>query len=314
MPHTSELRGHLGILLAQVGTIAKSHSLAGDTGYAKALETVVSDLLYITRGWEMSDANVSGPNEPAIDLIRADHQLAVQVTIDATAEKARMTSKNLIKSRFNSTLREVIVTGVHNTPDGALDKIDNRVRRVPLTKLLAIYDPNTVTGSQIEKAWEYLERETKVRKLLAADDREAFDYVLSQLRCGAIRHMSHMEGNYSLMHSRFRKLRELILNGTVADVSHPGKPAVQYEDRSYRAVLTDIADLLQDINLIVDHSGVDLSGKSTIVDIGIDAADDINSKKRELMQIVDNFCKSNGHSHDVTPVDKPWRGDNPEED
>lgn len=304
----------MGDLLAQIGTIAKNRSLAGDTGYAKALETVVSDLLSITRGWKMSDANVSGPNEPAIDLVRADRLLAVQVTIDATAAKTRSTSDKLIKSSFNSTLREIIVTGVHNTPDGVPDTIDTRVKRVPLIDLLAIYDPNIVTVSTIQAVWEYLKRETKLGILLMAEDRDAFDYILSQLRCGAIRHVSFMEGNYSLMHDRFRKLRELILNGTVADVSHPGKPVALYQDRSYRDVLIKISDLLQDINMIVDHSGVDLSGKVTMVDIGPDAASSINSKKQELMQVVDNFCTSNGHSHDVTPLEKVWLGVSPEGD
>lgn len=272
------------------------------------------NLLQISRGWSMADANISGPNEAAIDLIRDDHQLAVQVTIDATATKVRKTSKKLTSSQYESTLKKIYVTGIHNCPTGTPDSIDKRIERITPIDLLGIYDTNLVDSAAVEKMWTYLQNETRLRTMLAVDDREAFDYILAQLRCGAIRHTNFMEGNYARMSDRITKLRELIHNGMIDSVIHPSKPVIQFEDKSYRNFLLDITDSLELINSIMDQSGQDLTDKYATVDIGQKAAGSINEVKLQIMRSIDEFCKIKGHSHDVTPVSKIYWGDEPEDD
>lgn len=304
VPYTSNLRSHLVDLLQEVGNAAKHRSLAGNTGYAKDLEEVVSNLLFYTRGWRMKNANQSGPNEVAIDLINADHSVAVQVTIDAIPSKVRNTAKRLLKSRYNSSLKQIYVTGVHKTPKGNVDGIDPRVKRISLVDLLSVYDHNTVSHSSIEKAWNYLRNETRLREMLAVEDRPAIDYILSQLRCGAIRHLNFMESNYARMYRRIIKLKELILNGTVSDISHPAKSPSAYSDKEYRDFSYRIADSLDEILRILDQSGADLSGNQQVIDIGHANAEAINVIKIDLMNMIDNFCRRKNHEHFVTPVDR----------
>lgn len=257
-----------------------AHSLNDVTS---ALEVLYREVLNLTQGWDLTSANFPDRNFPAVDLHDVGRRLAVQVTVTCDTDKIVKTQDTFQRHQLNTQYDHLIFVGIKSVKKSKY--LAPWAEQFTQSKLLNL---ENLDLTQLWALDERLANSIAWHQFTEQSDRHCFDVVLGVLDRDAIRHMTHVEGNFEDMLEALQEIKQVINQGQVRGTRIQAKPLSLYD--------TPYVQLLEDIDIHVGRmASIVKRNLQPYNFLPHPAADEVDRERRYLVDEVNNFCAANGH-------------------
>jgi hypothetical protein len=257
-----------------------AHSLNDVTS---ALEVLYREVLNLTHCWNLTSTNFPKRNFPAVDLHDIGQRLAVQVTVTCNTNKIVKTQDTFKRHNLDAEYDRLIFVGIKSAT-----KSKRLASWAEIFTQSALLNLENLDLAQLSVLDERLANSIPWHQFTEQSDRHCFDVVLGVLNRDAIRHMTHVEGNFDDMLLGLRQIKQIINQGHIDGTHVQAKPISLYD--------TPYVEILEDIDTHVGRM-------ASIVKRGLEpynflpstAADAVDEERRQLMRQVNEFCDAHAH-------------------
>lgn len=258
-----------------------AHSLNDVTS---ALEVLYREVLNLTHGWDLASANFPDRNFPAIDLHDVGRRLAVQVTVTCDTDKIVETQDTFQRHKLDARYDQLIFVGIKSVKKSS--------KLAPWAELFTQSKLLNLENLDLAQLWALDDRLAKSipwHQFTEQSDRHCFDVVLGVLDRDAIRHMTHVEGDFDDMIDALRQVKQIINQGQVRGTRIQAKPISLY-DTPYVQILEDIDTHVGRMASIIKRNLQPYNF------LPRPAADEVDRERRQLVDEVNDFCAAHVHN------------------
>jgi hypothetical protein len=258
-----------------------AHSLNDVTS---ALEVLYREVLNLTHGWDLTSANFPDRNFPAVDLHDVGRRLAVQVTVTCDTVKIVETQDTFLRHNLNARYDRLIFVGIKSVKTSS--KLASWASLFPQNKLLNL---ENLDLAQLWALDDRLANSIPWHQFTEQSDQHCFDVVLGVLDRDAIRHMTHVEGDFDDMLDALRQIKQIINQGQLRGTRIQAKSISLYEPH-YVQILEDIDTHVGRMASIVKRNLQPYNF------LPRPSADEVDRERQQLVDEVNEFCAKHGHS------------------
>lgn len=208
-----------------------AHSLNDVTS---ALEVLYREVLNLTQGWNLTSTNFPDRNFPAVDLHDVGGRLAVQVTVNCNTDKIVATQDTFQRHKLGDHYDRLVFVGIKSVKKSK--KLESWAEIIAQSELLNL---ENLDFAQLCALDDRLASSIPWHQFTEQSDRHCFDVVLGVLDRDAIRHMTHVEGDFDDMLDALRQIKQVINQGQVGGTRIQAKPLSLY-GAAYVQILEDI--------------------------------------------------------------------------
>ncbi len=248
-----------------------------------ALEVLYAEVLNLTRGWNLSSTNFPARNFPAVDLHDPVQRLAVQVTVTCDSGKITETQKTFERHNLGASYSRLVFVGIRSTTQSK--NLASWAEVFSQSDLLNLENLNL---SQLVTLDDRLAQSIQWHRFTQQSDQRCFEVVLGVVNRDAIRHMTHVEGDFDDMLTALRQIKQVINQGEIPGTSIIAKPLSLYA-APYIAILEEIDTRVGRMSSIVKR---DLQPHNFLP---YPAAREVDIERVHLIDSVNAFCMANQH-------------------
>lgn len=290
-----KIAGLVGALQAH----ATAHTTLGLNDVGKAVEILMKDVLKLSRGWNLENANKDQANHTAIDLYDDRQGIAVQVTLRADTAKRADTVKKFNAAGLRKKYAQLFLVGfVHAAkPRKATDEVTVlgpsewlNLAGLPLRDLIKI-------ESRLRQSYDF-------GALHPYSDLDCFKVIVDVMDRPAIFDPVHEERSLVRMRKAFRDIGELIATGTIIGKQHYAKPLSQYGP-DYRTVLENI---YADVTSISRKLGPSMAERRALTRHEIEW---METARANLVRYVNSECEARGVDKRIKTLNAGYSVANP---
>lgn len=255
---------------------------------ASALEVLYREVLNLTRGWDLVAANFPRPNFPAIDLHDRSARIAVQVTVNCDTRKILKTQETWDRHQLSDDYDLLIYAGVNSVQRSKKLKTWEQVWQQD-----HLLNLDNLTLGELAALDQRLGESIPWHRYAQESDAHCFDVVLGVLDRSAIRHATHVEGDFDAMLDGLREIKQIIHQGQIADTALRAKPLNSY-GAEYVAILDQVDDHVGRMRAIVQRHYEPQYGC-----LPAPHADEVDRERVLLVEAVNQFARKHGHARQI---------------